>query len=407
MQSCDLGYADPELKLLLHCLSSQCQKPPQAILKASDGIDWPLFLGLVQQRHRVSGQVLRNLKTVPAAPWIPEDVMAGLKKNQVKNTHALMQKTGILIRLLKLFDAHHIRALPYKGPFLGLQLFGDIVTRNSNDIDILVPQKDIGKAISVMQKKGFVLSQLPYTPSNRQFERLLSCRKDLEFTHPETGMIVELHLKLFDDADLNISFDRLWDKRAWVSLGATSYPVINRDDTLIILMIHGAMHHWRRLFWLNDIQMILQDFSESDWQVFGSRVSALRLERLVTSSLMLLRSLFKLPIPDRFLGDFHCDAKICFIVKHALKCVKESDQQFFGARLPKMESFAAKTFLTPSLSGKLMVLAEPLMVPDFEYIDLPDNCFFLYYLFRPYFWFFRKFTGIKPARPRMVPIRMN
>ena len=58
-------------------------------------------------------------------------------------------------RLLTLFEANHIRALPFKGPVLAQQLYGNIALRTMADLDFLVHEADLRNAKEMLAGEGF------------------------------------------------------------------------------------------------------------------------------------------------------------------------------------------------------------------------------------------------------------
>jgi len=57
--------------------------------------------------------------------------------------------------LLRLFEESGIRALPFKGPVLALDLFGDLALREFVDLDILVPAGEILRATDLIEARGY------------------------------------------------------------------------------------------------------------------------------------------------------------------------------------------------------------------------------------------------------------
>jgi len=105
-------------------------------LLSSSDIDWNYFLKLAVERHRLTGSVYKNLK-IHATGLVPDSVCEYLKQQCQKNAYQMMHKAAELVRLTTLFTEAGIRVLPYKGPVLAIQLFGDLSMRRSGDLDAL------------------------------------------------------------------------------------------------------------------------------------------------------------------------------------------------------------------------------------------------------------------------------
>ena len=63
--------------------------------------------------------------------------------------------TGELLRLLDLFEQNQIPAVPYKGPALGVAIYGKLSLRQFADLDILIPEKDVWKATDLLINRGY------------------------------------------------------------------------------------------------------------------------------------------------------------------------------------------------------------------------------------------------------------
>ena len=145
-----------ELNLLIHSLHIVNEKQRTRLenfLNNSD-IDWNCFLKLVNDRHRLTGPVYNNLIQYGKA-FIPESVLIQLKRQYHKNVHEMLSKTAELIKVNELFTKNGIRALPYKGPVLGMLLYGDLSMRRSSDLDIVVPKDCVSHAEKILIESGY------------------------------------------------------------------------------------------------------------------------------------------------------------------------------------------------------------------------------------------------------------
>ena len=62
-----------------------------------------------------------------------------------------------LIKLLHLFSAHEISAIPYKGPVLAVSVYGNLAFREFGDLDILVRERDYQTAQHLLSAQGYRL----------------------------------------------------------------------------------------------------------------------------------------------------------------------------------------------------------------------------------------------------------
>ena len=389
-----------ELKLLiysLHIVNDRQRTKLEKLLKNSD-INWNCFLKLVTDRHRLTGPVYKNLIQYGKAS-IPESVLSQLKKQYRQNAYQMLSKTAELVKLTSLFKKNGIRALPYKGPVLGMLLYGDLSMRRSTDLDIVIPVKYVSHAEKILIESGYTRIAPRYELTPKQQKSVIRKGVHSSFLHPINKINVELHWKFFPDHICSVDFDDIWQNRQMIKIGENFLPSCSLEDYLILLLIHGGKHSWRRLFWLNDIVLILNRFTAWDWETFMNRVRQLGINRPAVSALLLLEHLFDLELPHRVHELAGNDKKTFFLVQISLARIMESDEAnkrvdfpFFDVK-EKLSSF----FFLPHLRYKLSVVLTNFFPNDFEYLALPDRFFFLYYPLRPTFWFFRKFTKIKPV----------
>src|SRR5271155_5627049 len=74
---------------------------------------------------------------------VPPEYAARLKSALRANTVRCLFLTAELNKILELFQAAGILAIPYKGPVCAAQAYGDITLREFEDLDIILPQRDL------------------------------------------------------------------------------------------------------------------------------------------------------------------------------------------------------------------------------------------------------------------------
>ncbi len=392
-----------ELRLLLYALNATDEKQQKRLenFLAHTDIDWNDFIKLVVDRHRVTGPVYKNLihygKTL-----IPESVSGHLKRQYQQSAFKMLAMTTELVKITGIFDKHGIRALPFKGPVLGMQLLGDCCMRRSGDLDIVVPQESVPHAEELLMNSGYKKIKPQNQFSRKQYKSFIKKSVHSNFFNPDTQISVELHWKFFSDYICSVNFDSVWQNRQMIKIGQSQLPSCALDDTVILLLIHGGKHSWRRLFWVNDIFLILNTYTSNDFKRLMDRVEALGIKRLTSSAMILLETLFDFDLPESIHKMDRKDKIIPFLVQTSLFHITESDELNQKISFPffKIKHMLSNFFLVSNSRYKALFFFKVLFPPDFGYLSLPDTFFFLYYPLRPFFWFFRKFTKIKPARMR-------
>jgi len=140
----------PEERLLLACARGE-------------PVRWPLHDGLRRDRllrlasaHRAAAMLYDRLGAVDG---VPADLLAALRAQAVAGAVRGMRLTGELVRLLEAFRNRGIQALPFKGPLLAAQLYGDRALREFSDLDILVRTAVRERAIAFPSNRA-ILSTL-------------------------------------------------------------------------------------------------------------------------------------------------------------------------------------------------------------------------------------------------------
>jgi hypothetical protein len=285
-----------ELQLLLACIGHFQDEDPGAALTPflDKALDWTYLLALAN-RHGVMPLLRRCLSACPAAV-IPDEVTAQLKSSQflsaVRATVLGLEQRKVLMLLAE----HEIPAMPYKGVFLGEQLYGDASLRPTSDIDLIIHGEDVVRA------KEILVDVHGYEPdfdfhSPQQEMLYLNRAHEYELVHPESSCRVELHWDVSGpEQGFCVSWPEVWARAEIVESGGVSLEHPRAEDLLIILAIHGGKHQWDQLRWLGDIAALLQRTPDLDWDAVHERARAWRAERAVQLVLVLVNDLLGVDI---------------------------------------------------------------------------------------------------------------
>jgi len=66
-----------------------------------------------------------------------------------------LQLFGEMLRLYDLFEAGQVPAMPYKGPVLAWMAYRNFTLRAYADLDFVLPQRHIPRAVSLLQSHGY------------------------------------------------------------------------------------------------------------------------------------------------------------------------------------------------------------------------------------------------------------
>jgi hypothetical protein len=232
----------------------------------------------------------RNLRSI-APDIVPDAAKERLAAGARESAFRGLRLTGELIKVLSAFETARILALPYKGPIVAMQAYGDLALRPFDDVDILVPHRDMPKAHDAMIALGY-RPGLAWLASATAQNFPSAIPGEYKYYSPDRDAIVEVHtertLRHFPIAPDLDDFARHGVR---VSLSGREIPTLCPEDALVALCIHGAKDFWARLIWIVDIAELVRAHPQFDWDVVWRRAEDLGAQRLVQLGLRLAQFL--------------------------------------------------------------------------------------------------------------------
>ena len=116
----------------------------------SNNIAWERFMYL-SKIHRVRPIVYK----VVSQANIPDSIKPAIFSEQLKLTKTNFRQAIETERIILLLKKNNIEVLPYKGTHFSKQFFGDLASRESSDIDLVIRPQYLDQAISVLKKDGY------------------------------------------------------------------------------------------------------------------------------------------------------------------------------------------------------------------------------------------------------------
>ena len=249
--------------------------------------------------------------TAIAANAIPVATSEQLKNTCRANTVRCLYLTADLLQILKLFREHEIPALPYKGPVLAAQAYGDVALREFDDLDIMLRQRDIPRAHEIILSLG-------YKP---KFDWILSPELaaslvpgEYNYRDEPRHAMVELHTEItLRHFPIKPDLDYFIARRAPVRLSDHEVLTFTAEDLLPMLCIHGSKDFWERFSWVADVSELIQSQANLDWDEIIRVTKSLGAERMVHTGLALAHGLLRAPLPSEILQRVQADRTACEI----------------------------------------------------------------------------------------------
>jgi len=383
-----------ELRLVMYCLrvsaGQDCEDQIRGLCRKD--IHWESFIRLVDH-HRVVSPVYGCLKHLGESRT-PEWVVNSLRDSCQKDVRRVLLRSAELVRMVKQFQREGISVLPFKGPVLALQAYGDLNARHAGDLDILVPPNQTSAAEAILLQNGYERTHPAFDLSPKQHRSYVRSIHHFGYVSRQNGIRVELHWRFGSNPFLfPFQFDDLWRERQCLRIGGTELSTLSLEHTLLLLCVHGADHAWFRLFWLNDVAQFFRKNDGLDWRRLMPRAEQTGIGRMVAEGVILSHLFLKTPLPEPVREYAEKDKAVYPLVFRACQLIKHphgpshrpmtpmySHAKFHGLMLRKdmryKMAFCLKHFETATYV-------------DWERFPLPDRLFPLYALIRPFTWLFR------------------
>lgn len=395
-----MAITQPECELLLCC--ARTRLPPAQVERLPDllgGIDWSRLLRTAHA-HGLAPLLYWHLNAICPAK-VPKPALAQLQSYFHRTASKNLHLSSELVKLLRLFQADKIMAVPFKGPVLAASVYGNLLLREFSDLDILVRERDVYRAKALLVSQGFQLRLAAHETAGQEGH----------FLHHHTflrdALCVEVHWS-FAERYFSIPLDKgLWRRLEQASLAGTDVPNLAAGDLLLALCVHGARHRWERLTWICDVAELLRATPGLPWDQVLASARTMGIQRILFLGLLLARDLLQADFPPgvRRRADADPMAKCLSaqVREHLFRgtveaSVRESEKYRFDIqvrerlrdrvtycrRLGIIPAGTDQALLPPLARGYLRV-AIPLTANerDVAAFPLPASASFLYSLVRP------------------------
>lgn len=214
--------------------------------------NWDNFLSLVYS-HGIFPLVYKTLKNNTQISSKVQNSMKYLNMNIVKQN---MLMTSELLNVSKLLEENGINAISFKGPVLSQMAYGDVVSRQYCDLDILVEKKDLKKTINLLLENDYI-NILPLEIISNEI--CLEVIKDFTIVNEKSKTNIEIHWNLFE-SKYDLTFKNLGDiEFINILINQNEIKTISKEILLVYLCFHGSKHAWERIEWISDIDRFIRN----------------------------------------------------------------------------------------------------------------------------------------------------
>lgn len=363
----------PELRFVLCCARPRLDASASARLGIlADGpLDWERVLSSATS-HGLASLLFRHCVDAQCA-GIPLSIVdrlrAGFERTTIQNLRLFKE----LLDILDLFEANQVPAVPYKGPTLGVSLYGHPGLRPSRDLDLLVRKCDVLRATSLLQERGYAfLHGNPPRDLEHANERQLAA----------DGVAVDLHWRLVSSLfAMRLAAEDIWPHLNDTVLHGRRVRALPDDWLLPVLCVHATSHCWQRLEWLCDVAVLTERVD--DWDAVLESSDRIGCRRMLLLGLELARVMIGVDLPDAARAAVRKDASIPRLVEQVTRLLRHPfDPERHPVRT-HLFAMAAHDRMVDRIGYFARLAGRPSAL-DRRLITLPARLDFLYLVMKPF-----------------------
>jgi len=372
--------ACPEKQLLVSCARTHVAAPFEGQIRGLvvENLDWEFVLEAATD-NSVSPLLNLNVQAI-AADAVPIGVVEQLKAAARANTVRCLFLAGELHRILDLFQTAGILAIPYKGPVLAEQAYANLTLRDFDDLDVILPQRDLAKAHEVMLSLGYH-ARFPEIQANHSGSAFIP--GEYNYRNEKSRAVVELHTELtLRHFPVRPNLDEFAQRLERVTVAGKNLATFSAEDALPVLCVHGSKDFWERILWIADVAELIQSRTNLNWEATFRRAESLRAQRMLRLGLALADKLLRCPLPEEVLKQVRSDHE-------AIAIAQELEKRILSCGAVGISSpgrFRFRQRMVPGLLAGWRYSARLAVAPaeeDWNMIRLPVPLAPLYVALRP------------------------
>ncbi len=340
--------------------------------------------------HGVIPLVARWVAAAPGTS-VPAPVREDIARRARTQAMKSLLLAGETVSLSRRLERAGMPAIVLKGAALAAHAYGDLALRPQIDVDLLVHERDVDRALTELSAAGYSRVHELAPGQDAAF-------RDIEYHHSlvnAAGTSVELHWGIIKrQFGLRVRESLWWENTRRVPVGGAEVTALSNELTLIYLAIHGGKHEWPQLRWIGDIAAVAR-LEPMDWELVRRTSTRLGTARMTGLALALAAEIVESPLPPAAQALARaCPPALVEEIRQRMMSgiegpgfVASTRFQFaLRERARDRVAFAMRSAITPTID-------------DLGVAELPIVMRGLYHLLRPY-RLARKWTGSMMPSPR-------
>jgi len=278
-------YSTPEWEAILASIRIDRSQDDRLRELLKGGLDWSL-LRQVALNQGVMPLLYARLKAL-GDDLLPPTEMAQLRDFYLANGKRNLRLAQRLLHVLGILSGQGIEAIPFKGPALAVQAYGNFSLRQSADLDILIHRTDYRRVHELLVSLGY---SPQHSLTEKEEQWLLQAGEEMHFSNLD--YVVDVHWA-FAQRDLAFALEpeQYWRRLASCPLNGREVRVLSPEDTILTQCIEGMTDQWRWLKRITDITYLIDRHRLLDWPALLAQAEEVGVRRILFIGLYLAEEL--------------------------------------------------------------------------------------------------------------------
>ncbi len=206
----------------------------------NNAINWDDVIYL-SKYHRIEPLIYKILSKAS----LPAAIASRIKQNQfflVQNNFKQALETE---RIISLLEARGIECTPYKGVAFSMQFYGNIISRESSDIDLVISHKNFSEVLKLMTADGYIFeNEVEFNYYKEDIFVISNSLNFDKFKGDAREFHIEFHWRITENFIRihNEAHTQLFNNSDKIILAKREVTALNANAHYITLFIHHSNH---------------------------------------------------------------------------------------------------------------------------------------------------------------------
>lgn len=301
--------------------------------------DWEAVVDYALRKAiRVGPPLYARLRDVGVLGRVPAGARTRLEAAHAATRRDNERRLAVLAELLAQLARHDVAVCVMKGAYLAAEVYAEPALRTMNDLDLMVPRADLGRAEQALHELGYG-PDAAWRPSV-EWSCSWSCH--LWPMWRADGSTVDVHWTLENPGGpFPIDPQGVWDRAAPARLVGEPACALSAEDFLLHLCLHAGYQHGFEvpLRCFLDVALVAERCrARLDWERFAAIAAEWRCGRLAFAVLGAARRMLGAGVPPdalSMLGPQRSDdALLAVVVDHVTRAAPPTSPDWQATRRP-------------------------------------------------------------------------